>query len=290
MAEAISGGTVVSSRRARRYEEMFRRLGTRGEGAFVPFVVLGDPDPVSSLEIIRTLIGAGADALELGLPFSDPVADGSIVQAAAGRALASGVTLADCRKILRSVREEHLETPLGLLAYANLVLSRRPGRFYVEIAGVGVDSVLVPDLPVAESGPAAGAARQAGVAPVFIAPPNADPERLGRIARESEGYVYVTARPGVTGDRTEVGSGSASIFSFLAAAGAPPALLGFGISSPEQVRAARQAGAAGAVAGSAVIRILEEHAGDPGSRDAALDAFVRKMKAATLPAGPGAAA
>jgi len=283
----VSGG---GGGRGGRYRAMFERLAREGRGAFVPFVVLGDPDPESSISIVRWLIASGADALELGLPFSDPVADGPVVQRSHSRALASGTRPADCRRILEAARAAGPSIPIGILAYANLVLSGGPASFLSRIAGSGADSVLVPDLPVDEAGSLIDAARRAAIAPVFIAPPNARGARLAHIAHASEGYVYVTSRPGVTGAGAAIGATAAVLIACLREAGSPPPLVGFGISGPEQVRAALEAGAAGAIAGSAVIRKIEEAGPAPAGRGAAISAFVRTMKAATTlaPGGPAA--
>ena len=259
--------------RGARYTAMFARLRNANEGAFIPFAMLGDPDPARSLELVRTLARSGADALELGLPFSDPVADGPVIQAAASRALAAGVRRADCWRLVRGVRDEFPELPIGLLVYANLVCHRDPAVFYREAADAGVDSVLVADLPVSESAPVAAAARAAGIAPVFIAPPNADDTRLSTIAAAGEAYTYVTSREGVTGTDERLGRGQSGVIGRLKQLGAPPPVLGFGIATPEHVRIALAMGAAGAISGSAVVRL----AADGGD----VSGFVRAMKAAT---------
>jgi tryptophan synthase alpha chain len=264
---------MTAGSRGVRYAKMFERLRATGEGGFIPFAMLGDPDPGRSLQLILTLARSGADALELGLPFSDPVADGPVIQAAAGRALAAGVRRADCWKIVRTVREEFPDLPIGLLVYANLVCHRDPAQFYAAAADVGVDSVLVADLPVLESAPVAGAARAAGIAPVFIAPPNADDARLEAIAAAGEAYTYVTSREGVTGTDERLHRGQAGLIAKLKVLGAPPPVLGFGIATPDHVRAALAMGALGAISGSAVVRLAAE-AGDVAG-------FVRAMKGAT---------
>jgi tryptophan synthase alpha chain len=266
---------VTTNPRGARYAAMFERLRKANQGAFIPFAMLGDPDPVRSLRLVRTLAQSGADALELGLPFSDPVADGPVIQAASSRALAAGVRRADCWSIVRTVRGEFPGLPIGLLVYANLVCHRDAGEFYGEAAAAGVDSVLVADLPVLESGPVAGAARAAGIAPVFIAPPNADDARLQAIAAAGEAYTYVTSREGVTGTDERLHQGQSGLIGRLKELGAPPPVLGFGIATPEHVRTALAMGAAGAISGSAVVRL----AADGG--DVAV--FVREMKAATRP-------
>lgn len=267
-----------------RYEAMFAALRRRDEGAFVPFLVLGDPDPATCLELVRALVRGGADALELGLPFSDPIADGPVIQAASTRALANGVRIADCWAIVSQVRAEAPDLPIGLLVYANLVLHEGADTFFQAAARAGVDSVLVADAPLLERGPFAKAARGHGVALVGIAPPNADPERLAAIARTSEGYVYVTSRAGVTGTDREPQGGSAALIGALRSLGAAPSLLGFGIGTPGQVAAALALGASGAIAGSAVVRHIEQHPPGP-ALVAAIEAFVVTMKAATRGAG-----
>jgi tryptophan synthase alpha chain len=252
---------------------MFARLRSSREGAFIPFAMLGDPDPGRSLAALRALAEAGADALELGLPFSDPVADGPVIQAAAARALAAGVRQADCWRIVAEVRREFPALPIGLLVYANLVCHREPALFYEAAAAAGVDSVLVADLPVLESGPVAAAARAQGIAPVFIAPPNADEARLGAIAVAGEGYTYVTSREGVTGADERLRRDQSDLIATLTRHGAPPPILGFGIATPDHVRAALAMGATGAISGSAVVKRMV------GGED--VGAFVRAMKAAT---------
>jgi tryptophan synthase alpha chain len=264
-----------------RYDALFTQLSANGEGAFIPFVTLGDPDAGRSLAIVRTLVEAGADALELGLPFSDPIADGPVLQAAALRALQAGVARRDCWRIVAAVRAEAPQLPIGLLVYANLVCHHDPAEFYAQAAEAGVDSVLVADLPLMEAGPIAAAARRAGIAPVYIAPPNADEARLRAIAAAGSGYTYVTSREGVTGADAALRDGPAALIARLKALDAPPPVLGFGISTPVQVRAALAMGAVGAISGSAVVQRIAEHLGDDAATTKALTTFVRNMKAAT---------
>jgi tryptophan synthase alpha chain len=264
-----------------RYDALFTQLSANREGAFIPFVTLGDPDSRRSLAIVRALVEAGADALELGLPFSDPIADGPVLQAAAMRALQAGVMREDCWRIVAAVRAEVPQLPIGLLVYANLVCHHDPAEFYAQAAEAGVDSVLVADLPLMEAGPVADAARRAGIAPVYIAPPNADDARLRAIAAAGSGYTYVTSREGVTGAAAALRDGPSPLIARLKALGAPPPVLGFGISTPLQVRAALAMGAVGAISGSAVVQRIAEHLGDDEATTKALTTFVRDMKAAT---------
>jgi tryptophan synthase alpha chain len=249
---------------------------TRNTGAFGAFVMLGDPDLATSARILETLVDAGADMLEVGIPFSDPVADGPTIQAAAVRALARGVTPADCFELLRAFREKRPDTPVGVLTYANIVLARGIDAFYAAAHGAGVDSVLVADVPAREADPYAQSARAHGIAPVLIAATNTPPETLKRVAQLGGGYTYCVARAGVTGAETEMKLGHDALFRQLAEHGAPPPVLGFGISRPDQVRVALNAGAAGVISGSAIVKLIEAEA-DPLP---ALRAFVGGMKAA----------
>jgi tryptophan synthase alpha chain len=251
-----------------RYETMFRR----NSGAFGAFVMLGDPSLDDSPAILDAVVEGGADMIEVGIPFSDPVADGPTIQAAADRALRQGVTPADCFTLLEAFRARHPDVPVGLLTYANIVLARGRDAFYRACAEAGVDSVLVADVPVMEAEPFAAAADRHGVAPVLIAAPNTPPPTLERIARLGRGYTYCVARTGVTGAETEMKLEHAALFDRLAEFGAPPPVLGFGISTPDHVRAALAAGAAGAISGSAIVKRLHEE-GIP-----ALKAFIRSMK------------
>lgn len=261
-----------------RYGPMFGRLAGRGEGALGAFVMLGDPDPQSSASILDDLVEGGADMLEVGIPFSDPVADGPTIQAADVRALEQGVTPADCFALLRAFRERHPDVPVGILTYANIVLARGRHAFYAATAEAGVDSVLVADVPAREAEPYASAARAHGVAPVLVAATNTPPETLRRIAELGGGYTYCVARAGVTGAETEMKLGHDALFARLAEYGAPPPILGFGISRPDHVRAALAAGAAGVISGSAIVKLIETQPDPlPALRD-----FVSTMKAACL--------
>ena len=253
----------------------------RKEGAFVPFVTLGDPSVEQSLKIIDTLIEAGADALELGIPFSDPLADGPTIQEATLRAFATGVTPSQCFEMLALIRQKHPTIPIGLLMYANLVFSKGIDEFYAQCEKVGVDSVLVADVPVEESAPFRAAALRHNIAPIFICPPNADEELLRQIASHGRGYTYLLSRAGVTGAENRAALPLHHLVEKLKAYDAPPSLQGFGISAPEQVTGAIDAGAAGAISGSAIVKIIEKNVAAPEQMLAELKAFVSAMKAAT---------
>jgi tryptophan synthase alpha chain len=260
-----------------RYDRMFERLRARNEAAFGAFVMLGDPDLATSAAMLEALVEGGADMLEVGIPFSDPVADGPVIQAAAVRALAGGVVPADCFALLEAFRARHRDVPVGILTYANLVVARGRDAFYRAAADAGVDSALVADVPLMEAGPFVASAGAAGVDPVLIAAPNTPPATLEGIARTGRGYTYCVARAGVTGTDAEVRF-DAGLLARLAQLGAPPPVLGFGISRPEHVRSARQAGAAGVISGSAIVALA---AGHPGGEADAVRRFAAGMKAAT---------
>ena len=265
-----------------RYDQVFAALEEKKQGAFIPFVTIGDPNAEQSFTIIKTLIDAGADALELGIPFSDPSADGITIQMAALRSINSGVNTDVCIDILAKVREYAPNIPIGLLLYGNLLFARGIDNFYRDMAEVGVDSVLIADLPIRESEPFRKAALKHGVAPIFIAPPNASDETLQKVASYGRGYTYVLSRAGVTGAETQAKMPGNKLINALAEYRAAPAVLGFGISHPSQVREALAAGAAGAISGSAVVKIIERHLDNPQEMLVELASFVSEMKAATV--------
>ena len=264
-----------------RYRSMFGRLAERGEGAFGAFCMLGDPSLEDSAAILDALVEGGADMIEVGIPFSDPIADGPVIQAAAGRALKQGVTPRDCFRLLGEFRARHPEVPVGILTYANLVLARGRDAFYRAAAEAGVDSVLVADVPVFEAQPFVVAARAQRIAPVLIAARNTPAATLREIAQLGDGYTYCVTRAGVTGTGDEAVFDHQTMINALAMHFAPPPVFGFGISTPEHVRAALAAGAPGAIAGSAIVGLVAANPADPAP---AVCAFVRDMKAASADA------
>ncbi len=269
-----------------RYQQAFSDLVAKNEKAFIPFVTIGDPNAEQSLKVIKALIDGGADALELGIPFSDPSADGITIQMAALRALKSGINTDICIDILAKVREYAPNIPIGLLLYGNLVFARGIEKFYCDMAKVGVDSVLIADLPIRESLPFREAALKYGVAPIFIAPPNASDKTLREVSSYSRGYTYVLSRAGVTGvdvieKDTQAASPAHNLISTLNEYHAAPPVLGFGISAPQQVKEALAAGASGAISGSAVVKIIENNLDNNEKMLTELTDFISNMKAAT---------
>lgn len=264
-----------------RYENMFDQLKAKNEGAFVPFVMIGDPDKGTSLAIINTLVAAGADALELGIPYSDPIADGPTIQQASIRALSSGINPADCFDIISQVRKQHPQIPIGLLLYSNLVIKPGIEVFYKQAAQAGVDSILIADVPLREADRFIAIANQTGIRQILIAPPNANNETLKEIGQKSQGYTYLLGRAGVTGAETAMTIPASELINKLTQYKVAPPLLGFGISTPTQVSDAIQSGAAGAISGSATVNIIADNLKQPEVMLSQLTEFVSKMKLAT---------
>ena len=261
-----------------RYAALFERLAGSGDGAFGAFLMLGDPDLETSARLLDAAVEGGADMIEVGIPFSDPVADGPVIQASAERALARGVRPADAFALLSDFRRRHAQIPVVILTYANLVVARGRDAFCRASSEAGADSLLVADVPAFEAEPFAQSARAAGLDPVLIAAANTPNATLERIARLGGGYTYCVARAGVTGAGESVHFDHRDMLDSLAEAGAPPPIFGFGISRPDHVEAALDAGAAGAISGSAIVRLVAEDAASAPDR---VRRFVAEMKSAT---------
>jgi tryptophan synthase alpha chain len=264
-----------------RYQQMFATLDSKNQGAFVPFVMVGDPDKNTSVNIIKALVEGGADALELGFPFSDPIADGPTIQQASIRALSHKIKTTDCFEIISEVRAAYPDIPIGLLLYSNLVFKRGIEQFYQDAAQAGVDSILIADVPLREAEPFIAVANSVGIKQILIAPPNASEETLAQIGKQSQGYTYLLGRAGVTGAETAAATPTHELIAKLTRHKVAPPLLGFGISKPAQVAEAIKAGAAGAISGSATVNIIAKYLEQPQEMLKQLKAFVSEMKAAT---------
>src|SRR5689334_464998 len=200
-----------------RYATIFDRLN--GDGAFGAFLMLGDPDLETSARLLDAVIEGGADMIEVGIPFSDPVADGPVIQAAAQRALAAGIRVGDSLELLASLRARNSQVPIGILTYANIVVAR--AGFMRDAAEAGADSLLIADMPAFEAEPFAREMEQAGIEPVLIAAPNTPDETLARIASLSKAYTYCVSRAGITGTHAG-GEFDARLIDRVKRAGAPP--------------------------------------------------------------------
>ena len=228
-----------------------------GNKAFVLFLTAGDPSLERTVEIACGLEAAGVDVLELGVPFSDPLADGPVIQRSSDRALRRGVTLGAVLEIVRAIRRRSA-LPLVLFSYANPLMRYGLPRLAADAAAAGVDGVLVTDLPPEEGGEWIACARAAGIDTVFLAAPTSTDERLRRIVEASRGFVYAVSRTGVTGAQDVLSDDGARLVARLRGLTETPIVLGFGVSTPEQVQAAGRV-ADGVVVGSAIVRFLEDH-------------------------------
>ncbi|GAB4538544.1 MAG: tryptophan synthase subunit alpha [Anaerolineae bacterium] len=229
--------------------------------AFMPYLVLGYPTPEGSLQVIETLVTAGADLLELGVPFSDPLADGPTIQAATQRALQNDVTLPKCLELVAESRARGIKTPCLLMGYVNPILAYGIASFVADSVAAGVDGFIVPDLPPEEAGELEDACRRDGLALVYLLAPTSSPERTALIAERSQGFIYLMSLTGVTGARNALPPDLADFVTRVRRVTDKPLAVGFGIGSGEQARAVAQL-ADGVIVGSALV----ERAGESVAR------------------------
>jgi tryptophan synthase alpha chain len=261
-----------------RIDAVFARLRERGERALVPYFVAGDPSLEVTARLIEEADARGADVIEVGLPFSDPLADGPTIQRADVRALEHGTSLFRLLPVLAEV-SGRVRAPLVLMTYLNPLHRYGLEAVTRDLAKAGVAGLIVPDCPVDESGPLARAAEAAGLDLVGLAAPTSGPERLRRIARASRGFVYLIPLTGTTGERAEVPAELVRLVRDLRAVTTKPIGVGFGISTPEQVTAVVRH-ADGAIVGSAIVRLVERLADDPAIVTKVGD-FIASLKMAT---------
>ncbi|AFI05145.1 tryptophan synthase subunit alpha [Helicobacter cetorum] len=259
-----------------RYSQVFKTLEQENKPAFIPFVTLGDPNYEWSFEIIKTLIDSGVSALELGFGFSDPVADGAIIQASNLRAL-KHAKMDKNFKLLKEIREYNAHIPIGLLVYANLIVAFGIEKFYATAKECGVDSILIADMPLIEKELVEKHAKKHEIKQVFIASPNANLKDLEQIANHSQGYIYTLARSGVTGASNTLENDATNIIKTLKSLCATPCLLGFGISKKEHVKNARDMGASGVICGSALVKIIEENLSNKNAMLEKIKGLVEEM-------------
>jgi len=265
-----------------RYAACFRKLRERGEKAFIPFFVIGDPDYEQSLEVVRAALKAGTDVLELGIAYSDPIADGPSIQAADLRALQAGSTMDSCLRFIRDVRS-FTDVPIGLLVYYNLILQRGIDRFCREAAAAGLDGILAADVPIEEAAPLVRACRAHGIDPIFMVTPTVTGARLEKILEHARGFLYMVALLGVTGARGDLHPEILRLLKRVRARTDLPLCAGFGISRPDHVATLARSGADGAIVGSAIVDIIARNLGHPKKMTREVAGYVRKMKAETLP-------
>jgi len=226
---------------------------TDGHAALMPYLMGGFPDLDASLAIGEAYADGGADLVELGVPFSDPLADGSVIHAAGTRALASGATVPAVIELARALAER---VPVVLMCYSNLILARGVERFADELASAGVSGLIIPDLPLEESAAACEACDAAGLALVPLVAPTTPEDRLAQICPQARGFIYTVSVTGTTGERTELDPGA--LLARVQAHARVPVALGFGIATPEQAAAAAAAGADGVIVGSRLVRAAAE--------------------------------
>jgi tryptophan synthase alpha chain len=231
----------------------FVRLRNQGRCALMPFVMAGDPGLEATGSTLLALQEAGADLIELGIPYSDPLADGPVIQAAAGRALAAGTTPGRVLALLQELRGR-LEIPVVLFTYSNPLLNRGMEAFCDAAAQAGAAGLVVPDLPLEEAERLSSLAAERGLDLVLLVAPTTPPERMARIHAASRGFTYLVSVTGVTGVRSALGARVQPLVRQLRQQGETPVAVGFGISGPEQARQVRDWGADGAIVGSALVR------------------------------------
>lgn len=265
-----------------RYQKLFKNLKNKNEGAFIPFIVLGDPNKKLSIRIIENLIDAGADALELGIPFSDPLADGPTIQKASFRSLNSGTNMNSCFEMISIIRNKYKKIPIGLLVYANLVFNKGIDNFYSDCSRNNVDSILIPDLPVEESKFFLKFSKYYKVSQIFICPPNANDDLIYKISNYGGAYIYLSSRSGITGAENSAHLPLTHLIEKLKKYKSPPILQGFGISQPQHISMALKLGLSGSIVGSAIIKIIENNIDDVSKMLNEIKFFVKNMKTATF--------
>jgi tryptophan synthase alpha chain len=255
----------------------FQTLKAEGRMALMPFLMAGDPNLDVTADVLLSLQDNGADLVELGIPYSDPLADGPVIQASAYRALGSGTTPGKVLEMLQRLKGR-LTIPVILFTYSNPLLNRGPERFFAEAAAAGAAGLVIPDLPLEEAERLSPLAAQQGLDLVLLVAPTTPAERMARIASASRGFTYLVSVTGVTGERANLEGRVASLVESLKGCCSIPVAVGFGISGPDQVIQVKQWGADGAIVGSALVKRIA--AADPGSAAAEAGDFCRQLRSA----------
>jgi len=267
-----------------KYNILFQKLKEQKKHAFIPFFVIGDPDYQTSLTVVKKAIDSGADALELGLAFSDPVADGVVIQAADKRALDSSIKVDDAFRFIAEIREyankitSECLLPIGLLVYCNLVYKRGVEKFYSDAKKAGVDSILIADMPLEESGLVLDAAKNNEIDQIFLVTQTSSNERIKEINKLSFGFIYLVSVLGVTGARTNFSKDVSAFIKRVKENSTLPVCVGFGISNKNQVKEVIDAGADGAIVGSAVVKLIENNLGNKEKMLVDIESFISEMK------------
>lgn len=244
-----------------RLQSAFAALKQNGRGGIIPYITAGDPEPESTVALIVALAEAGATAIEVGVPFSDPIADGPVIQRACQRALRRRIGVGDVLRIIARARKQ-TEVPIVLFSYFNPLLRFGLERSAAEASRAGVDGVLVTDLPVQEAGPLAGSLAAAQLDPIFLVAPTSSDARLRLTAARAQGFIYAVSRAGTTGADAHLSSEAGQLVARLRPLTALPLAVGFGISTRQQVAAVWRFADA-AVVGSVLVAAIEQHGSDP---------------------------
>jgi len=266
-----------------RIGRLFERLSAEHRPALVGYITAGDPSPDRTPKLVAALERGGADLIELGVPFSDPIADGPVIQRGSERALKAGTTVSKVLEIATEIRK-HSEIPLLLFTYMNPVLRYGLEALARDAVARGIDGCLLTDLSVEEAEPYTAAMRRAGLDSVFLAAPTSTERRLKLVAEYSTGFVYLVSRTGVTGERTSLSDGVAPLVKSMRQVTSLPLAVGFGISTADQVRAVA-AIADGVVVGSAFVRVIEDNQDSP-ELETRLEALARELAGGLLSKNP----
>ncbi len=267
-----------------RIKNTFNRLRKKNETALIPYIMAGDPDLGTTKRLIFEMEKAGCDIIELGAPFSDPLADGPTIQKAAIRSLKNRTSIADVLGLVADIRKAS-NIPLILMTYYNLIFKYGEERFVKDAVSAGLDGAILPDLPPEEAGTLIPAAKKAGLDTIFLLAPTSTDERIKLVSRLSQGFIYYVSLTGVTGARAGVQSSVRDSLRKIKAVSDKPVAVGFGISTPDQAAQVAAWGADGVIVGSALVKVIEEHAGSP-ELVAKVSGFIKALKEGVL-AGHG---
>ena len=256
------------------YKQIFSELD---RAALIPFFVIGDPDFDTSFEIVKTAIDAGADILELGVAFSDPIADGPTIQKADIRARNAGMNVKKALEFIKKIKA-YKDIPIGLLMYYNLIYQYGAGKFFADFHEAGVNSVLVADLSIDDADEIIEPAASAGLDTVFMVTPNTETERMKLIASKTTGFIYTVSLLGVTGSREKLSEQVEGLIAKLKKLTGVPVCVGFGISKPEHAAKVAAAGADGVIIGSKIVKIIEENLGNKEKTLAEISTFIKEVK------------
>jgi tryptophan synthase alpha chain len=261
----------------RTYKQVFSELKEQNRTALIPFFVIGDPDFDTSVRIVKTAIDAGADVLELGIPFTDPIADGLTIQKADIRAMKSGINMQKALDFIRKIKE-YRDIPIGLLMYYNLVYQYGVEKFFSDFHKAGVNSVLVADLSIDDADEITGPARSAGLDTVFMVTPVTKPERMELIASITTGFIYTVSVLGVTGSREKLSDAVGELVGKLKKLTNVPVCVGFGISKAEHAATIAKAGADGVIIGSKIVGLIENNLNNKNKMLTEISAFLSEVK------------